>query len=111
MRLRNVLIAALVLVVSFGGATLALQWLTPGSMADKRPAVAAPPPLPPMTRTSVIVAPTAIAFTAIRDALEREAPRNFTGKRDNPVSQLLQNGEIGWTAKRAPLTVGGTRPA
>jgi hypothetical protein len=110
MRLRTVLISALVLVVSFGGATLALQWLTPGSMADKRPVVAAPPPLPPMTRTSVIVAPTAIAFTAIRDALEREAPRNFTGKRDNPVSQLLQNGEIGWTATRAPLNVVGKPP-
>ena len=53
-----------------------------------------------MSRTSVIVAPTAVALTAIRDALEREAPRNFAGKRDNPISQLLQNAEIGWTPSR-----------
>jgi hypothetical protein len=60
-----------------------------------------------MTRTSTIIAPTSIALSAIRDAMERDAPRDFTGKRENPVSQLLSNGEIGWTATRSPLTLTG----
>src|SRR5437868_11422180 len=110
MRLRTILIAVLVLTVSFGGALFAMQWLSPGSVADRRPVLAETPPLPPVTRTSVIVGPTAIALSAIRDSLEREAPRNLTGKRDNPVSQLLQNGEVGWTATRSPLTVTGQPP-
>src|SRR5258708_3228735 len=105
MRLRTILIAVLVLVVSFGGATVGLQWLSPGSVAERQPVLAESPPLPPMSRTSMIVPPTAIALSAIRDALERDAPRSLAGKRDNPVSQLLQNGEIGWTAARTPLVV------
>ena len=47
------------------------------------------PPLPPVTRTSVIIAPVAIALPAIRDALERAAPRDLAGKPDNPISKVL----------------------
>jgi Domain of unknown function (DUF4403) len=64
-------------------------------------------PLKPIARTSTIVTPAAIALTAIRDALERQAPRDLTGKRDNPVSQLLSNAEFGWTITRGPLGVTG----
>ena len=54
-----------------------------------------------------MVAPTAIALTAIRDALEAQAPRDLSGKRENPVGQLLQNAELGWTMSRGPLAIAG----
>ena len=83
MNLRTILIAVFILALSFAGATVAMQWLSSDPQSGGQPEVAEVPPLPPMSRTSVIVAPVAIALTAIRDALEREAPRNFAGKRDN----------------------------
>ena len=60
-----------------------------------------------MTRTSVVVAPAAIALTAIRDALEAQAPRDLSGKRENPLGQLLQNAELGWTMSRGALAIAG----
>ena len=39
--------------------------------------------------------------------LEAAAPRNLSGKRDNPVAQLLSNADIGWTMSRGPLAVTG----
>ena len=75
--------------------------------ARKRPALADNPPLQPTTRTSVVIAPAAVALTAIRDALEAKAPRDLSGKRENPVGQLLQNAELGWTMTRGPLAVTG----
>jgi hypothetical protein len=98
--------AVLVLVVSFGGAVWTMG-LFSGAGSGNRPALVEVPPLKPVTRTSVIVTPAAIALTAIRDAMETQAPRNLTGKRDNPVTQLLQNAEIGWTIERGPLAVAG----
>ena len=65
------------------------------------------PPLPPAPRSSVIMAQIAIPITAIRDAADRGTPRNFSGKADNPVSQVLQNADIGWTASRGPIGVAG----
>jgi hypothetical protein len=67
------------------------------------------PPLPPAPRSSSIVAPVAIALNAIRDAADRGAPRSFAGKADNPVSQILQNADIGWTASRGPITATGAQ--
>ena len=67
------------------------------------------PPLPPAPRSSTIIAPVAIALTAIRDAADRGAPRNFAGKADNPVSQILQNADIGWTASRGPIAATGAQ--
>ena len=55
------------------------------------------------------MAPVAIALSAIRDAADRGAPRNFTGKADNPVSQILQNADIGWTASRGPIAATGAQ--
>src|SRR5262245_21056785 len=107
MRLRTTLFAILILGVSFAGASVGMQWLWPSQPADRRPALAEVPPLPPITRTSVIIAPTAIALSAIRDAMERDAPQNFSGKRENPVSQLLSNAEISWTATRNPVMLTG----
>ena len=67
------------------------------------------PPLPPVTRNSVIIAPIAIALNAIGDIAERNTPRNFAGKADNPVSQVLQNADIGWSASRGAIVATGSQ--
>ena len=36
-------------------------------------------------------------------------PRNFAGKAANPVEQILQNADIGWTAARGPITATGAQ--
>ncbi len=102
----KIAVGALVVVVSFLGSIWAMNRLWPGA-GQRRPALAEVPPLKPVARTSVVVTPAAIALAAIRDALERAAPRDLTGKRENPLSQLLSNAEIGWTVARGPLAVGG----
>ena len=67
------------------------------------------PPLPPAPRSSTVMAPVAIALSAIRDAADRGAPRNFNGKADNPISQILENADIGWTASRGPISATGAQ--
>jgi hypothetical protein len=107
MRLRTILIGVAILVASFLGAGVAMQVLSPGPGGEQRPALVDVPPLKQVSRTSVVVTPTAIALTAIRDVLDASAPRNLTGKRENPISQLLSNADIGWTIGRGPLAVTG----
>jgi hypothetical protein len=75
--------------------------------SDPTPMLAQLPPLPAATRVSTVIAPAAITLGAIRETLERAAPRDFSGKPDNPVSKLLSKAEIGWNASRTPLTVTG----
>ena len=104
--MRRILAGGLFILVALVAALVGLSWLWPSAPAG-RPPLAESPPLKPATRTSVVIAPAAIALTAIRDALEAQAPRDLTGKRDNPLGQLLQNGEFGWTINRGPLAVGG----
>jgi len=103
----KIAIGGLIVVASFGGAIFAMNMLSSGGGSDTRPALVAVPPLQPVTRTSMVVTPAAIALTAIRDAMERTAPRDLSGKRDNPISQLLSNAELGWTVGRGPLAVTG----
>jgi uncharacterized protein DUF4403 len=107
MRLRTILIGSTIIVASFIGATVAMQVLSSGRGSAPKPALVEVPPLREVTRTSMIVTPTAIALTAIRDELDASAPRNLTGKRENPISQLLSNADIGWTVGRGPLAVTG----
>ncbi len=109
MRVRTILIGVAIVVASFLGASVAMQVLSPGPSpgSDQRPALVEVPPLKQISRTSMIVTPIAIALTAIRDALDASAPRNLTGKRENPISQLLSNADIGWTIGRGPLAVTG----
>ncbi len=102
----KIAVGGLVVVVSFGGAVWAMNWFWPGA-GERRPVLVDVPPLRPVARTSTIVTPAVIALTAIRDALEKTAPRDLTGKRDNPLSQLLSNAEIGWSIGRGPLAVTG----
>jgi hypothetical protein len=106
--LKTILLAIAVIAVSFFVSLKAMDWLSP------RGRVAAPvlvqlPPLPLAPRSSSIVAPVAIALSAIRDAADRSAPRTFAGKADNPISEILQNAEIGWTASRGPITATGAQ--
>src|SRR5262249_31951384 len=108
--LGKIAIGALVVAGSFFGVVWAMNRLWPAA-GERRPALAEGAPLPPVTRTSLIVTPAAIALTAIRDAMETAAPRDLTGKRENPLSQLLSNAEIGWTVTRSPLVVGGRADA
>ena len=61
----------------------------------------------PRPAVRCILAQVAIPISAIRDAADRGAPRNFAGKADNPVSQILQNADIGWTASRGPIAATG----
>src|SRR6202043_1143862 len=54
-----------------------------------------------------LMAQVATAPRGIRGAAERGAPPPFAGKADNPVSQVLQNADIGWTASRGPVSPTG----
>ena len=74
---------------------------------DRKPVLADSPPLQPVTRTSVVIAPAAVALSAIRDVMEAQAPGDLSGKRENPVGQLLQNSELGWSITRGPLALSG----
>ena len=106
MNLRVILAAIVVVAVSFFISLKAMDWLAPRGGAA--PVLTELPPLPPVPRASRVMAPVAIALSAIRDAAEHGAPRSFNGKADNPVSQLLQDADIGWTASRGPIgAVGG----
>jgi hypothetical protein len=106
MRPKIILLAIAVVAVSFVVSLKAMDWFSP-QISGGRPAVANLPPLPPAPRSSVILAQITIPLTAIRDAADRGTPRTFAGKADNPVSQVLQNADIGWTASRGPVGVTG----
>jgi hypothetical protein len=106
MRRNAILIAIAVVAVSFFISLKAMDWFSPRG-AVPRSVVADLPPLPPAPHGSVILAQIAIPLTAVHDAAERGTPRTFAGKADNPVSQVLQNADIGWTASRGPLQVTG----
>ena len=101
-RLKTIALALGVVAISFLVSLIAMDWLSL-SGAVKAPVIAEPPPLPPVARTSFVVAPVVISLSAIRDAAERSAQKTFSGKADNPVSQVLQNADIGWTASRGPI--------
>jgi uncharacterized protein DUF4403 len=102
----KIAIGGLIAIGSFAGAVWAMSAFQPAP-SDRKPALVAVPPLPVAARTSTVVTPVSIALTAIRDSLERTAPRDLAGKRDNPVTQLLSNGEVSWTVARGPLGVTG----
>ncbi len=66
-----------------------------------------PKPLPPVTRASHVIAPVAVALTAIGQSLDAAAPRDFAGKNDNPVTQLLGQAQIGLTVSRGTMSASG----
>ena len=106
--LKTILLGVALVAVSFFVSLKTMDWLSPRGTVGA-PVLVELPPLPPAPRSSSIIAPVAIALTAIRDAADRGAPRSFAGKADNPVSQILQNADIGWTASRGPITATGAQ--
>jgi Domain of unknown function (DUF4403) len=107
-KLKTILLAIAVIVVSFFVSLKAMDWLSPRGTVTP-PVLVQLPPLPPAARSSFIIAQVAIPLTAIRDAADRGAPRSFAGKADNPVSQILENADIGWTASRGPIAASGAQ--
>jgi hypothetical protein len=110
MHLKTVLIGVAVVAVSFLISLKAMDWLAPRGTV-KPPVLVELPPLAPAPRSSTVVAPIAVALSAIRDAADRGSPRTFNGKAENPVSQILQNADIGWTASRGPIAASGAQDA
>ncbi|MGD0849407.1 DUF4403 family protein [Bradyrhizobium sp.] len=108
MRLRIILLATVVVAASFFVSLKAMDWLS-GRGTVAAPVLAELAPLPPAPRISSIIATVSVSIPAIRDAADRGAPRNFAGKADNPVSQILQNADIGWTASRGPIAATGAQ--
>jgi hypothetical protein len=101
-------------VVVLGGSFYATLWALDRFMPAAHtpsPALANLPPLPnlpPVTRASYVIAPVAIALSAIRASLDAAAPHQLAGQNGNPVSSLLSKADIGITVARGPLTMNGT---
>jgi hypothetical protein len=108
MHLNKILIGVAVVAVSFLISLKAMDWLAPRGTV-KPPALVELPPLPPAPRSSMVMAPIVVSLSAIRDAADRGTPKSFNGKAENPVSQILQNADIGWTASRGPIAATGAQ--
>src|SRR6478736_2988836 len=106
--LKTILLWIAVVTISFFVSLKTMDWLWPRA-AVMAPALVELPPLPSAARSSSVLAEVAIALSAIRDAADRGAPRSFAGKADNPISQILQNADIGWTASRGPISTTGAQ--
>lgn len=108
LNLKTILIGLAVLAASFFISLKAMDLLSPHA-PNSAPPVAQLPPLPPASKSSIVIAPVAIALSAIREQAEKAAPRNFAGKADNPISQILENADIGWSAARGPMAASGDK--
>ena len=111
MNVRTIILGIFIVVLAFVGATLLMNLLWPASLQQGRPQLVAVPPLKPLTGTSTVLTPAAIAMSAIRDALEAQTPRSLSGKPQNPVSQLLSAAELNFSIARGPLSVTGRSEA
>ena len=106
--IKKLTIGIAIVAVFFAGTLWALnKFSTGGSTVKGGPALVALPPLKAESRPSTVIAPVAISLSAIRSALDAAAPREFVGKNNNPVTQLLGKAEIGITVGRGPLSVAG----
>jgi hypothetical protein len=103
--------AAICVASLFFAATLwALNRFVPPSdsgLPDALAIMKPPPPLQPVTRASHVIAPVAVSLAAIGHTLDSETPRDFVGKNDNPVTQLLGQAEIGLTVSRGTMYATG----
>lgn len=100
-------IAALIAVIAIAGALWAMKWFAPGTL-DRRPKIVETPPLAPVVRNSMIITPAVIPLTAIRDALEKAAPPELSGKQGLPsLPNMSSNAEIGWSLTRSPFEIAG----
>ncbi len=103
----RIIAGALVVIVSFAGTLWATGIFWPDTGKISRPKLPELPSLKAVTRTSMVVAPTSIALTAIRNAMEAAAPRDLSGQSSNPVSDLLSKADIGVTMARGAIAVAG----
>ena len=109
MHLKTILIGVAVVAVSFLISLKAMDWLAPRGTV-RPPALVELPPLPPAPRSSTVMAPVVgFAVGDPRRRRSRRAAQSFAGKADNPVSQILQNADIGWTASRGPIAATGAQ--
>jgi len=101
--------AAVIVAICFYGARWALnRFMPPDSGLPEALAIMQPPqPLQTSTRTSHFIAPVAVALTAIGQSLDAATPRDFSGKNNNPVTQLLSQAEIGLTVTRGTMSASG----
>jgi Domain of unknown function (DUF4403) len=101
--------AACIVAVCYAGTKWALsRFMASDSGLPEALAILQPPKsLQPVTRASQVIAPVAVALTAIGQSLDAVAPRDFTGKNDNPVTQLLGQAEIGLTVTRGTMVASG----
>ena len=104
-------LAAICIVGFFFTATLwALNRFVPladTGLAEALAILKPPPPLQPVTRASHVITPVAVSLAAIGHALDDAAPRDFSGKNNNPVTQLLGQAEIGLTVTRGTMYATG----
>ena len=108
MNLRSIITGVLILAGAALGAFLLMNVLWPSSTPQqKRPTLAAMPPLQPLSGTSVVLAPAAIALSAIGQALDAQAPHNLSGAPQNPLSKVLANAQLTFTVNRGPFAVSG----
>ena len=108
MHFRTIILSVLVVAGSALGATLLMNVLWPSTpQPAAQPALAAMPPLQPLTGSSVVLAPAAIALSAIGQALDAQAPRNLSGKPQNPLSQILANAQLTFSVNRGSFAVSG----
>ncbi len=97
--------SAIVFAAVLGGGLLVIKGFWPVSKRPSLPALVPVPALQAITRSSIIVAPIAVTRSAIRNALEAQAPRNVSGKQVNSLSQLLTSADVGWSVDRGPLAL------
>src|SRR5215468_6945376 len=100
----KIAIGAGIVIVAIAALAVGMSWLRPSA---RPPALAEVRPLAPVARSSTIIAPVYIAQIAIRDALERKAPRELSGKPQLPSLPFLSDAEIGWSVARGPFSVAG----
>jgi hypothetical protein len=105
-RSRGLIVVGTLVVIALAGAVWATGWFVP-SAPDRRPNLVEAPPLAPVSRSSVIVMPAAIALSAIQEALEKAAPRDSSGKPEIPAALNPFNTEIDWSLVRGPFAVSG----
>lgn len=103
-------VGAVGVVGVFFAATLwALDYFMPPGN-DAKHMVAKLPALPPLkaaSRPSFVIAPVAVALSAIRNSMDAAAPRDLSGSNSNPVSSLLSKADIGIAIARGPMAVTG----
>src|ERR1041384_8525790 len=105
---RTIGLGVAIVVVFYTGTLWALNIFFPADpMRESRPDLVALHPMAPVTRTSVIVAPVAVAALAIRDIMEANAPRGLNGKNENPLADLLGKADIGWQLSAGALSGDG----